>query len=191
MKVLELNSLIICCKKAKEALLCLHYQFAQKWNGRQAERKIFSFFFLESAKAKYQASTVFSVTLQVKKKKMAILPVCNIWQIPACVSMHWSFSHTQKLCRRNMPYNKKVSRLMAQLKTWDTYWCLWWQTYRQGFSSDFEQFFLVKKQLCVFLRNKYGFHIGNAMEKVLLFWFSLNREKLSLHLSLSTPYAGD
>ena len=36
----------------------------------------------------------------------------------------------------------------------------------QGLSSDFEQFFLVKSNCCVFLRNKYGSQIGNAMEKI-------------------------
>ena len=77
----------------------------------------------------------------------------------------------------------------------------------QGLSSDFEQFFLVKNNfVCVFLRKKYGFEIGNATEKNKLYFdqeeignamekinsvLILNREKLSLHLSLSTPYAGD
>ena len=37
----------------------------------------------------------------------------------------------------------------------------------QGLSSDFEQFFLVKNNsVCVFLRNKYGYQIVNAMEKI-------------------------
>ena len=36
----------------------------------------------------------------------------------------------------------------------------------QRLSSDFEQFLSGQKQLCVFLRNKYGFQIGNAMEKL-------------------------
>ena len=34
-----------------------------------------------------------------------------------------------------------------------------------GFSSDF-QVFPGQKQLCVFLRKKYGFQIGNSMEKI-------------------------
>ena len=46
----------------------------------------------------------------------------------------------------------------------------------QGFSSDFEQFFLVKKQLCIFLKNKYGFQIV-SFKKL------LNQH---VHLSLKT-----
>ena len=45
----------------------------------------------------------------------------------------------------------------------------------QGCLSDFKQFFLVI-QLCVFLRNKYDFQIGNAMEKINSI---LNRKKYS------------
>ena len=34
------------------------------------------------------------------------------------------------------------------------------KTYMQGFSSDFEQFFLVKNNfVCIFLKNIYGFQI--------------------------------
>ena len=41
----------------------------------------------------------------------------------------------------------------------------------QGFSSDFEQFFLVKNNfVCAFLRNIYGFQIGNAMQKNKLYF---------------------
>ena len=39
--------------------------------------------------------------------------------------------------------------------------------YMQGLSSDFEQFFLViKTTLFICFRNKYGFQIGNAVEKI-------------------------
>ena len=48
-----------------------------------------------------------------------------------------------------------------------------------------------KTTLCI-LRNKCGFQIGNAMENINSVLIpSINTEKLSLHLSLSTPYAGD
>ena len=51
--------------------------------------------------------------------------------------------------------------------------------------------FWSKSTLCIF-RKKYGFQIVNAIEKMnSVLILSLNREKLSLHLSLSTPYAGD
>ena len=41
------------------------------------------------------------------------------------------------------------------------------KTYMQWLSSDFEQFFLVKNIfIYVFVRNKYGFQIGNAMEEI-------------------------
>ena len=57
------------------------------------------------------------------------------------------------------------------------------KNFNAGFSSDFEQFFLGKKQLCVFLRNKYGFQIWNAMEKNKLFWPGRNVQNgLILHI---------
>ena len=39
---------------------------------------------------------------------------------------------------------------------------------KQGLSSHFEQFFWSKTTFCI-LRNKYGFQIGNIMEKKTLF----------------------
>ena len=54
----------------------------------------------------------------------------------------------------------------------------------QGFSSDFEQFFLVKNNLCIF-KNKYGSQIGNAMKKYTLFWLSLSIERSSLGIFFS------
>ena len=41
------------------------------------------------------------------------------------------------------------------------------KTCKQGFCSEFEQFFLVKNNfVCVFLWDKYGFKIGKSMEKI-------------------------
>ena len=42
------------------------------------------------------------------------------------------------------------------------------KTYKQGFSSDFEQFFLVKNNF-VYFKDKYGFQTRNATEKNTLF----------------------
>ena len=39
-----------------------------------------------------------------------------------------------------------------------------------NFSSVSDRTFQIEKQLCVFLRNKYGFQIGNAMEKNKLYF---------------------
>ena len=56
----------------------------------------------------------------------------------------------------------------------------------QKLSSDFEQFFLVKNNfISVFLRNKYGFLIENAMEKNKLCFDSLSTETSSLSIFLS------
>ena len=44
-------------------------------------------------------------------------------------------------------------------------------------SSNFEQSFLVKNNLvCIFFRNKYGYQIGNAVEKKTLFWQGWNAQ---------------
>ena len=50
-------------------------------------------------------------------------------------------------------------------------------------SSDFEYSSWSKTTLCI-LRNKYGFQIGNAMEKINCFDF-LSEQREALHLSLS------
>ena len=75
----------------------------------------------------------------------------------------------------------------------------WWKTNKQGLSSDFEQFFLVKTTLYI-LENKYGFQMGNSMEKINYFdekeignamekinsiWFSLSTKGSPLLIFLS------
>ena len=95
-----------------------------------------------------------------------------------------NYAKQNKLITKN---NTKASRLMAQLKTWHTYWCLWWQTSnhrhcnrhaQKSISGDFQvrlsSFSWSKTTLCI-LRNKHGFQIGNAMEKNKL-WF--DQEKM-------------
>ena len=57
----------------------------------------------------------------------------------------------------------------------------------QGLSSDFKQFFLVEKHqnfVFVFLRNKYDFQIGNAMEKINSVLI-LSQQRSSLYIFLS------
>ena len=56
----------------------------------------------------------------------------------------------------------------------------------QGLSKWFQAVLPSQKQLCVFLRNKYGFQIGNAMDKITVLILSLNKEALSPSFSLNT-----
>ena len=86
---------------------------------------------------------------------------------------------------------------MAKLKTWHTYWCLWWQTsYHhhclqhaiKPVGMDFQVIssnFPGSKQLylCI-LRNKYGYQIRNAMEKKNSVWPGRNAKMAwySIHI---------